>query len=63
MVPDKLDPLVADELELLGLKADIIIRKTKTLYRHDLDKKPLMEMPDNSPCRASRPAGTVSELK
>ncbi|HJX36098.1 MAG TPA: AAA family ATPase [Dehalococcoidales bacterium] len=49
MVPDKLDPLVADELKRLGLKADIIIPEDKTLYRHDLEQKPLMEMPDNSP--------------
>ena len=49
MVPDKLDPLVAEELKRLGLKADIIIPEDKTLYRHDLEQKPLMEMPDNSP--------------
>jgi CO dehydrogenase maturation factor len=49
MVPDKLDPLVADELKRLGLKADIIIPEDKTLYRQDLEQKPLMEMPDNSP--------------
>ena len=49
MVPDKLDPLVADELKRLGLKADIIIPEDKNLYRHDLEQKPLMEMPDNSP--------------
>ena len=49
IVPDKLDPLVADELKLLGLKADIIIPEDKTLYRHDLEQKPLMDMPDNSP--------------
>jgi CO dehydrogenase maturation factor len=49
MVPDKLDPLVADELKRLGLKADIIIPEDKNLYRHDLEQKPLMEMPDTSP--------------
>ena len=49
IVPDKLDPLVADELKRLGLKADIIIPEDKTLYRHDLEQKPLMDMPDNSP--------------
>jgi len=49
MVPDKLDPLVADELKRLGLKADIIIPEDKTLYRQDLEQKPLMDMPDNSP--------------
>ena len=49
MVPDKLDPLVADELKRLGLKADIIIPEDKNLYRHDLEQKPLIEMPDTSP--------------
>jgi CO dehydrogenase maturation factor len=49
MVPDKLDPLVADELKRLGLKADIIIPEDKNLYRHDLEQKPLMEMRDTSP--------------
>jgi CO dehydrogenase maturation factor len=49
MVPDKLDLLVAEELKRLGLKADIIIPEDKTLYRQDLEQKPLMDMPDNSP--------------
>ena len=49
MVPDKIDPLVADELKRSGLKADVIIPEDKALYRHDLEQKPLMEMPDNSP--------------
>jgi CO dehydrogenase maturation factor len=49
MVPDKLDPLVVEELKRLGLKADIIIPEDKTLYRQDLEQKPLMDMPDNSP--------------
>ena len=49
MVPDKLDPLVAEELKRLGLKADVIIPEDKTLYRFDLEQQPLIEMPDNSP--------------
>jgi CO dehydrogenase maturation factor len=49
LVPDKLDPLVADELKRLRLQADIIIPEDKNLYRYDLEQKPLMEMPDNSP--------------
>ena len=49
MVPDKLDPLVVEELKRLGLKADVIIPEDKNLYRHDLEQKPLMEMPDTSP--------------
>ncbi len=49
LVPEKLDPLVADELERLGLKTDIIIPEDEVLYRYDLEQKPLIEMPDNSP--------------
>jgi CO dehydrogenase maturation factor len=61
MVPDKLDPLVADELTRLGLKADIIIPEDKTLYRQDLEQKPLMEMPDNSPA-VQAVVGLMAEL-
>jgi CO dehydrogenase maturation factor len=61
MVPDKLDPLVADELKRLGLKADIIIPEDKTLYRQDLEQKPLMDMPDNSPA-VQAVAGLMAEL-
>jgi CO dehydrogenase maturation factor len=49
IVQDKLDPLVAEELKRLGLKADAVIPEDKTLYRFDLEQKPLSEMPDNSP--------------
>jgi CO dehydrogenase maturation factor len=49
LVPDTLDPLVAAELHRLGLKADVIIPEDKTIYRFDLEQKPLMEMPDVSP--------------
>jgi CO dehydrogenase maturation factor len=49
LVPDKLDPMVSDELKRLGLKADVIIPEDNNLYRYDLEQKPLLEMPDNSP--------------
>ena len=49
LVPDKIDPLVTEELKRLGLKADIIIPEDKNLYRYDLEQKPLIEMPDDSP--------------
>ena len=49
LVPDKLDPLVADELKRLKLKANVLIPQDEALYRYDLEQKPLMEMPDNSP--------------
>ena len=49
LVPDKLDPLVAAELKRLGLKADVLIPEDGNLYHHDLEQKPLIDMPDNSP--------------
>jgi len=49
LVPDKLDPLVAEELKRLGLKPDILIPEDENLYRYDLEQKPLIAMPDNSP--------------
>jgi len=61
LVPDKVDPLVADELKRLGLKADVIIPEDKTLYRFDLEQKPLMEMPDNSPAVQAL-AGLMAKL-
>ena len=61
LVPDKLDPLVAGELKRLGLKADIIIPEDKTLYRYDLEQKPLMAMPDNSPA-VQTVAGLMARL-
>jgi CO dehydrogenase maturation factor len=61
LVPDKVDPLVADELKRLALKADVIIPEDKTLYRFDLEQKPLMEMPDNSPA-VQAVAGLMANL-
>jgi CO dehydrogenase maturation factor len=49
MVPDKLDPLVAEELKRLRLKVDSLIPEDENLYRYDLEQKPLIDMPDNSP--------------
>jgi CO dehydrogenase maturation factor len=48
LVPDRLDPLVAGELERLGFKPDIIIPEDKDLYRYDLEQKPLTELPETS---------------
>jgi CO dehydrogenase maturation factor len=49
IVPGELDPLVAEELHTLGLKADVIVPQDQSLYRQDLEQKPLMDMPDDSP--------------
>ncbi|MDD5287634.1 MAG: AAA family ATPase [Dehalococcoidales bacterium] len=48
LVPDKLDPLVAGELERLGLRPDAIIPEDEELYRYDLQQKSLLEIPDSS---------------
>ncbi len=48
LVPGKLDPLVAGELERLGLRPDALIFEDEELYRYDLEQKPLLEMPDTS---------------
>jgi len=47
-VPGSIDPLIAEEMERLGLKADAIIPEDEMLGRFDLEQKPLMEMPDDS---------------
>jgi CO dehydrogenase maturation factor len=50
VVPDgKLDQLMVEELERLGMKADIIIPQDPELYRYDLEQRPLVELPDGSP--------------
>ena len=49
VVPDKLDPLMVEELERLGMKADVLIPRDAELYRYDLEQKPLIGLPDGSP--------------
>lgn len=48
LVPDKLDPLIAREMEQLGLKADALIPEDDELYQFDLEQKPLLNMPETS---------------
>jgi len=48
LVPDKLDPLIAREMEQLGLKADAIIPEDDELYQFDLEQKPLLNMLETS---------------
>jgi CO dehydrogenase maturation factor len=48
MVPDKLDPLVREEMDRLGIKPDAIIPEDKELYRYDLELRPLLDLPDTS---------------
>lgn len=49
LVPYKLDPLVAGELQRLGLRPDAIIPEDKEIYHYDLEEKPLIEISEKSP--------------
>jgi CO dehydrogenase maturation factor len=48
MVPDKLDPLVSEELDRLGIEPAAVIPEDEELYRYDLELKPLLDMPETS---------------
>ena len=48
MVPDKLDPLVSEELDRLGIEPAAVIPEDEELYRYDLELKPLVDMPETS---------------
>jgi len=47
--PDKLDPLVKEELERHGIELAAVIPKDEEVYRYDLELRPLLELPDTSP--------------
>lgn len=48
VVPDKLDPLVSEELKRLGIEPAAIIPEDEEVYRYDLELKPLPDLPDSS---------------
>ena len=48
IVPDKLDPLVAEELEKVGIEPAVIIPEDEEVLRYDLEMKPLLDLPDTS---------------
>jgi CO dehydrogenase nickel-insertion accessory protein CooC1 len=48
LVPDKLDPLVTDELSRLGIGSVVTIPVDKEVYEYDLKLKPLLDLPDTS---------------
>lgn len=48
LVPDGLDPLVAEELKRLGIEASVTIPLDEEVYQYDLKLKPLLELPDSS---------------
>jgi len=48
MVPDKLDPLVAEELGRVGIEPTAIIPEDEEVYQYDLELKPLVDLPNTS---------------
>jgi CO dehydrogenase maturation factor len=48
LVPDGLDPMVAEELKRLGIKPTTTIPRDEELANYDIQMKPLLELPDNS---------------
>jgi len=46
--PTKLDPLVIEELERLGIEPTAIIPEDEQVYEYDLKLKPLLDLPDTS---------------
>jgi len=55
--PTKLDPLVTDELDRLGIDRITTIPLDNEVYEYDLKLKPLLELPD-----ASKAVAAVSDL-
>jgi CO dehydrogenase maturation factor len=48
LVPDGLDPLVAEELKKRGIDATATIPLDEEVYQYDLKLKPLLDLPDSS---------------
>jgi CO dehydrogenase maturation factor len=49
MAPNSIDPLIAKEVDKLGLKIDSIIPEDELIYKFDLVSKSLLDLPDTSP--------------
>jgi len=48
MVPDGIDPMVAQEMARLGIEAAAIIPLDDEVYQYDIKLKPLLDLPDSS---------------
>ncbi|MCK4368199.1 MAG: AAA family ATPase [Dehalococcoidales bacterium] len=48
LVPDGLDPLVAEEMKKWGIDAAATIPLDEEVYQYDLKLKPLLDLPDSS---------------
>lgn len=51
-VPEKLDPLVSEELSRLGLEPAALIPEDEMIPEYDLKLKPLLDLPDTRATRA-----------
>jgi CO dehydrogenase maturation factor len=49
MVPGEIDPLVNAELDRLGLQPDAAVPQDSNIVEYDLNIKPLLDLPDDSP--------------
>ncbi len=47
-VPDRIDPLLKEEMDRLGLAPAAIIPVDEEVYRYDLEQRPLLQLPDTS---------------
>jgi len=61
LVPDSLDSRVATELDRLELKAGVILPYDETIKEHDLEQRPLLELPDSSTA-AKAVAGLMEKI-
>ena len=48
MVPDKLDPIIKEEMDRLGIELTAVIPEDEEVYQYDLEMKPLLDLPDTS---------------
>jgi CO dehydrogenase maturation factor len=48
LVPDGLDPMVAEELKKLGINPTATVPLDEEVYQYDLKLKPLLDLPDSS---------------
>jgi len=48
MVPDGIDPMVAQEMSRLGIEAAATIPLDDEVYQYDIKLKPLLDLPDSS---------------
>ena len=48
LAPTKLDPIVTEELDRLGIEPTATVPLDEEVYEHDLKLKPLLDLPDTS---------------